>query len=106
MNATAHPVENASDFSTEFRSFDASTLPAIPPLFVDTSWRNDICPTFSAETLGLTIWVDYPEAKDREFPEWKRFRVTTLTGHDDIRDLLETDSWVDVLAFIAKPREG
>lgn len=48
-------------------------------LLVDTSWHNDAAPTFAlpdgADGKYAALWVDHPVSAQREFPEWKRFRV-------------------------------
>jgi hypothetical protein len=88
----------------EFPDFRPEDMPAIPAGFLDTSWRNDVCPSFTSDPLGLTLWIDYLNPADREYPAWSRFR---LEGQDHGIDkphefALDTDDFNDVLAAIAE----
>ena len=74
-------------------------------VLVDTSWHNDICPSFAlndgndGQLLGL--WCDHPATKEREMPEWPRFRVCDGPSVDPehTKDHLATD---DVMAALAE----
>ena len=91
-----------SNWQTAFPDYPATEMVGVPDGFIDTSWENDICPSFTSDVLGLTIWVDYPHAADREYPEWARFRVTPQDhGVETSGEGLEADDWSEVLAFIA-----
>lgn len=84
----------------EFPSFPASAFPEIPVGFEDSSWHNDVCPSIADEKRNLLIFIDFTDPADREFPETiGRFTVTRLS---DTEQLLTTDSWETVLAYIAK----
>jgi len=83
-----------------FKDFNPVTLPAIPAGFVDSSWKNDICPSFSNEALNLKIWVDFEDTALREFADGTRFHVTDLDGCTSGVNDLDTDSWDEVLAFV------
>lgn len=88
-------------FATEFPDFPVADMPAIPGGFIDTSWHNDVCPSFTSDVLGLTIWVDYADVTRREHQGWLRFRVTPQDhGVDVSGEDLETDDWADVETFI------
>jgi len=88
-------------YRNEFPDFPASDMPGdIPPGFVDSSWRNDICPSFTNEALGLVLWIDFADPSRREFPHWHRYRVTTASA-DDIADLFDSDDFAAVVAFVA-----
>lgn len=88
------------DFRTEFPDYPADGMPVLPAGFVDCSWHNDTCPSFFNETLGLYVFIDYPDREMREFPECPRFSLSE--GREDGIDasLLVTDSWDEILAFI------
>lgn len=51
--------------------------------FVDESWHNDTCPRFAHNVTEkgityahvVTIWIEHPEIKQREFEEAVRFIV-------------------------------
>src|SRR5690606_15268245 len=69
---------NQPRWQREFGDMPTGTFPATPDGWDDESWRNDVCPHFvAAEGEGwvLTVWVDYPDKADREFPSLKRFRA-------------------------------
>lgn len=83
--------------------FDQSTLPTIPPDWVDTSWVNDCCPSF--EVLGklVRVWIDYPDPNNRKFPTDGRFMVTAMNG-DQLRNLTlanPTNDWSAILEYLA-----
>lgn len=87
-------------FQTEFPDFDATTLPAIPEGWTDTSWHNDICPSFNTGK-GTYVFVDFADIELREFDGCKRFSVHTdpeVTNSNDV--LFESDDWADVLKFV------
>jgi hypothetical protein len=88
-------------YRDHFPDFPASDMPGILPGFVDSSWRNDICPSFTSEALGLILWVDYATPADREFPDWPRYRVTTASN-EAIRDLMASDDFAAVVAFVSE----
>lgn len=89
-------------YQAEFPDFPDADLPAILDSFVDTSWHNDICPSFTSDALGLTIFTDYADAAKREFPDTKRFTVQTQDhGVETSGPSLDTDDWAEVLAFVA-----
>lgn len=84
-----------------FPDFPASDLPTIPAAFADTSWHNDVCPSFTSDVLGLTLWVDYAAAAKREHPDTPRFSVTPQDhGVEVSGESFESDDWSEVLAFI------
>lgn len=61
----------------------------IPAGFADVSFRNDACPVFASEELGLFLHVDYKDAELREFQELKRFSL--VRGTPDAEHGLQTD---------------
>jgi len=84
-------------FSTEFPDCDAASLPVIPSNWVDTSWRNDACPSFDTQT-GYRVFIDYANQSDREFNQSLRFSVHTNTDH--VAVAFESDDWSAVLVFL------
>lgn len=89
----------------EFPDFPAADMPSIPEGFEDTSWHNDICPCFTSDALGLTIWVDYADKAKREHPQYQRFSVDPQkNGIECSGDSLMTDDWTEVVAFVEKKR--
>lgn len=94
---TAAPVE--------FRDYPLRDLPEMPESFEDASWHNDACPCIDSRTLGLRVWIDYPDKADRELPELGRFAVQAIDPEGesvDGPDLLNTEDWADVLALISE----
>lgn len=45
-------------------AFAGTTVPKLPPGFVDRSWRNDICSHWEKDWNGYTIeiWIDYSDS--------------------------------------------
>ena len=88
-------------FQREFPRFDTATLPPIPAGFEDSSWHNDVCPSFLNIKRQLQIFIDYADPAEREFPKSKRFRVLRLNEHFEYVDTLTgSDDWSDILAAI------
>ena len=91
-------------FATEFPGFPADSIPAdvFTEGWTDTSYHNDIAPSF--EKGRFTVFIDYPEPADRECPECPRFRVygceDSLAGN--FGNGCESDNWADILDYIAK----
>lgn len=79
----------------------------------DTSWGNDVCPSFEMhlEDRGIRIWVDHPEAECREMKTPERFLISPLVWDEaesawimpeSSPPLLKTDSITEVLSYIAQ----
>ncbi|HJP68162.1 MAG TPA: hypothetical protein VJ846_04600 [Sphingomicrobium sp.] len=84
-----------------FPRYDVGTLPALPQGFVDTSWRNDACPSFTNEVRRVQVFVDYADPMERECgPEARRFSLFTLDEHGDTTYICNTNEWSDMLALI------
>jgi len=80
-------------------------------VIVDTSWGNDICPSFEMHRhgQGIRIWVDHPDPKKREMKAPHRFFISQLIQDageagwvmpESTPTLLQTDSVTDVLSFV------
>jgi hypothetical protein len=71
---------------------DAYAVPRELDAFVDLSWHNDTCPSFTdpafadADPIPVKLWVEHVDPYEREYPERPRFAVTV---DDTVR--LETD---------------
>jgi len=76
-----------------FPEYDVTTLPPIPKDWTDTSWRNDVCPSW--QTNGYQIFVDFANPDDREY-SGERFLVCDIEGDC----LLSTDNWAEVLEYV------
>jgi hypothetical protein len=69
--------------------------------FVDHSWHNDVCPRFHDAADLLCVWIDYPDAADRE-ADTPRFLVhsTALLEGEHVPMLYEGDDWASVLQAV------
>lgn len=91
-------------YQTQFPDF--TEMPAIPAGWTDTSWRNDASPSF-VPAPGLLVWVDYANDEQREFPGGRRFLVCRADAEGCYTgDLLDSDDWSEVLAFIAAQQKA
>lgn len=87
-------------YKTEFPTMTA--MPAIPADWLDTSWHNDVCPSFLVtgdewSGYGVRVWVDSERPEDRECGG-ARFAMDRNTGdHTPNGAFLETDDWQEVL---------
>lgn len=93
-----------ANFQSEFPDYDASRLPAIPAHWVDQSWRNDSCPSWSVGPF--MVYVDYADPAMREHFEGPRFSVLNNpdapNGDPDHNEsVLDSDDWDEVLACVA-----
>ena len=93
----------AISFKREFPNFDPATMPEIPSGFTDSSWHNDICPSFYDEARKLRLFINYLDPEERELP-FKRFIVDRFDQWTDTEGvlLLETEDWNEVLNFISQ----
>jgi hypothetical protein len=86
----------------EFPDYSPAEMPAIPPGFDDTSWRNNVCPSFTSDPLGLTLWIDYAAPAEREFPTWPRYRLESQEAGVEVSGFyLESDDFALILAAIS-----
>lgn len=91
-------------YKNVFPDFDHDVV--IPDGFEDTSWGNDICPSFFNLALQISLYVDYANPERREWPELKQFslhRTDEVGGRlDGGEDLVNTDDWQEVLKKLAE----
>lgn len=88
-------------FQREFPRFDAATLPAIPAGFEDSSWHNDVCPSFLDKERRLQVFIDYADTSEREFEKSRRFRLHRLNEHlEYVETIAGSDDWSEILAAI------
>ena len=95
-----------TQWETEFPNM--TEMPALPESFADTSWHNDIAPSYMSESLRLQVYINYPNLEDREesFME-KRFGIFRTKADSSIDAetfWFETDHWSDILRVIAAAR--
>jgi hypothetical protein len=85
----------------EFPDYDLATLPPIPSGWVDSSWHNDVSPSFVIDDKWQ-VFVDFEDPKLREFPGQPRYCVLHIADGFDVKDLLSTNDWYAVLSLITK----
>lgn len=88
--------------TSEFPDFGPLNL-TLPEGFEDTSWHNDICPSFSRELADgskVVIFVDYEDLEKRELSDENRFNVYVINEDDTYKGTLATDVWSKVLEFV------
>jgi hypothetical protein len=79
----------------------------IPEGWQDSSWGNDVCPSFLIPAAGLKVFIDHEDPSQREIEDAPRFSVhpTDADGNVDYEAadccILETESWDIVLHTIA-----
>jgi hypothetical protein len=94
-------------YKYEFPNFDYD-IPQLPDGFVDVSWHNDVCPSFSCdlnETQEMVLWVNYADENRRECGGLQFALVVKDKENDfcdpfDFASELETNSWDDILIKI------
>ena len=85
----------------EFPDYPVNTMPEIPAGFIDTSWHNDMCPSFEWEHAHLSLWVDFPDPETRDLgPDVARYVLI----HNGLDVLLATNSWDEMVSMINKLR--
>lgn len=92
---TAQPL-----WLAEFPNYSRGAMPVIPAGFVDRSHGIEQCPCFWEAECALWLYVDFPDAAAREFPDSKRFTLwhdgesvgdggkVVLAHSDDFNDAL------------------
>src|SRR5262245_3179059 len=76
-------------------------MPTMPEGFVDTSWHNDACQSFTSEPHKLKLGVDYPDPAKRE-TKGARFTLCTINDDGEVGDVVASaEQWVDMAREIA-----
>lgn len=96
-------------YQTEFPDFPAADMPSdIPADFADSSWRNEICPSFTIwENMDSPVfqwaklWIDYADSALREFQDGKRFLIQLIDedGRVSPADIWQSDDWNSTRQF-------
>lgn len=94
-----------AQMANEFPTFDQSTLPTIPAHWQDSSWHNDVCPSFLAagnfDGSNARVFIDYVKPEDREYPEYERYAVTFDDGSGMSCGDVVSDNWREILEAVA-----
>ena len=103
---TMAPARATRTYTSEFPDYDG-VLPELEG-WTDSSWHNDVCPSLTKDNGMWKIWVDYVDPAMREFPDGKRFTVSTTGSLSELdnHDRLKTDNWQDVLDFFGIFEKG
>lgn len=111
-------MDKAAQFALAMREFShqgytLDDMPdSIPDGWQDSSWHNDICPKLRLDVgdkqIDYCIWIECADKERREFPEVARYIINVYdwNGNTDGVTLLETDSWPEVLAYVATMKES
>lgn len=84
----------------EFPDYDGC-VPDLGPDWVEDSWHNDACPSFSCDAIRLRLWVDYVDPAKREFTALPRYTLHRIDEDSAYAgDLLNSDSWEEVATYI------
>ena len=88
--------------ASEFPDYPLETLPEIPDGWHDSSWHNDVAPSFMVgETIQ--VFVDYADQSQSEWagqPDYQRFHV--LVERDgDWQPAHSGNDWSAVMAAVA-----
>jgi len=99
------------NYKYEFPNFDYD-IPQLPEGFVDVSWHNDVCPSFSKDLNDkqeMVVWVNYANEDKRECGGLQfAFVIRAIDGEDtfNFQCELETNSWDEILDKIKSTIEG
>lgn len=102
------PAPRYPTLAAEFPNYPIESLPAIPEGWEDTSWHNDMYPTFSAYTRTddafIRVLIDHPEPAQRAMggPRYLAcwFDGTGAQFQEDFL-IVETEEWSALLAAVA-----
>ena len=95
----------------EFPDYGPSLDFELPAGFYETSWCDDMCPSWSCDTWApgyiVMVWCDYDDTDKREYSGSPRFKVSRyhlLT--DEYHDSpCESEDIADVLDYLNRIRE-
>ena len=76
--------------------------------FEDTSYCNDLCPSFTkslTKAIRLTLWIDYKDIDLKDIEDYPMYSLTIEDNEanlaaDYFKDLTNTNDWSKVIAYI------
>jgi len=86
----------------EFPDFPIMAVPELPDGWDDTSWHNDVCPSFERDVGDVTykIFCNYKDIDKREIGGLQ-FHVCYYTKTDDsLESLREVDTLAEALSLV------
>ncbi len=94
-----------SNYKTEFPDFDYELT--LPSDWIDSSWHNDICPSFEAEfeDMRYRIFCDYADPARREVGGLQ-FAVAKYINEDELEAITEFDTLQEALDFVNKETQA
>jgi len=91
-------------YKVEFPEFDLGGI-EIPAGFEDSSWHNDASPCWINVERRMCLWVDWPNAADREHPTMSRFVITRTDEEGQHTDSMfaafESDNYNELIAWLS-----
>ncbi len=72
--------------------------------FEDSTWHNDICPSFHHAGKGLRLWIYEAEMADRETREGEepRFELHQWNGDEFELVIASGETWAEILPHVEK----
>ena len=97
------------NYEKEFPHFAGVEMPTFEG-FEDTSWHNDVCPSFEKylkQEFSLRVWVDHPDVKQREEGSTltTRYALDLVHGCECVETLIFTDDLEELRLEISKFEE-
>ena len=88
-----------------FQQCLADVTGAIPKTWVNESYHNDACPSYSYN--GWQIFIDHPDPDMRDVKEMQRFGVVVAENYGNGLGIdtpeFSSDDFQEVLNFVSKP---
>lgn len=86
----------------EFGDFPDADMPTLPEGWADTSYHNDMGPSFEHEAAGWRLWVQWSDPAQREFEDTPRFSLCPTD--DRAWEFTHTafDTWEQVTEFLGR----
>jgi hypothetical protein len=95
-------ISEMGEFHPEFGDFPLADMPSpIPSGFADSSWHNDVMPSYWSESHQIRIWINYVNPELREIDlTGKRFAAYAESDNRDAVLIACSDSWQAILDAI------
>jgi len=66
--------------------------------FENSSWGNDICPSFINVKARVQVWLDYEDKEQREDPTATRFALCQLDDYEQFEsEIINSDNFQDII---------
>ena len=84
-------------YAREFPDMPAADMPDLPAGWADTSWHNDVCPSYTSPA-GSVVWINYADPEAREFPDSGRYLWCRMADDGCSEGDTEFDTWAEAYA--------